>query len=273
MFESIARNVSNVCTCAIIVYMNSQCFMAKEKNILRVKELNSQDLINFPVKAVNLIEKIINSLFSSLIYEYSLVREYNKSDGEENSKSDSIYLSRQKLIEIREMKKAVKRAAFAENYDCFRRWESLYAIIKNNQWTFNALEYIEIYLASQKDCLLMYIEEKVVLNVFDYIVSTLAKLSNGDREVFLKLIKEYNNLPVFKIDFTKEDLHIKTVDKKRDFVQQIFLENFDLEIPLEIWINIYFEASEDEENVFAQKFRSKPYIAFLKKLNKMQTAL
>src|SRR5699024_3386322 len=200
--------------------MNSQCFMAKEKNILRVKELNSQDLINFPVKAVNLIERIVDSLFGSLIHEYSLVCEYNKSYGE-----DPIYGSRQKLIEIREIKKAVKRAAFAENYDCFRRWESLFAIIKNNKWTFNALEYIEIYLASQKDCLLMYIEGKVVFNVFDYIVSTLAELSNGDGEVFLKIIKEYNNLSVFKVDLTKENLQLKTLDEKRDFVQQIFLKN------------------------------------------------
>ena len=240
--------------------------MAKEKNILRVKELNSQDLINFPVKAVNLIERIVDSLFGSLIHEYSLVCEYNKSYGE-----DPIYGSRQKLIEIREIKKAVKRAAFAENYDCFRRWESLFAIIKNNKWTFNALEYIEIYLASQKDCLLMYIEGKVVFNVFDYIVSTLAELSNGDGEVFLKIIKEYNNLSVFKVDLTKENLQLKTLDEKRDFVQQIFLKNFDPGIPLELWINIYLEASRDEGNIFAQEFQEKPYTAFLKELNKMQT--
>src|SRR5699024_2051740 len=170
-----------------------------------------------------------------------------------------------------EIKKAVKRAAFAENYDCFRRWESLFAIIKNNKWTFNALEYIEIYLASQKDCLLMYIEGKVVFNVFDYIVSTLAELSNGDGEVFLKIIKEYNNLSVFKVDLTKENLQLKTLDEKRDFVQQIFLKNFDPGIPLELWINIYLEASRDEGNIFAQEFQEKPYTAFLKELNKMQT--
>lgn len=240
--------------------MNPQCFMAKEKNILRVEELNSQDLINFPVKAVNLIERIVDSLFDSLVCEY------NKSHGE-----DPIYVSREKLTEIREMKKEVKRAAFVENYGCFMRWESLYAIIKKNQWTFNALEYIEIYLASQKDCLLMYVREKAVFNVFNYIVSILAELSNGDRELFLKIIKEYNNLPVFKIDFTKEDLHIKTVDKKRDFVHQVFLKNFNPKIPLEIWINIYFEASKDEGNIFAQEFQTKPYIAFLRELDKMQT--
>lgn len=243
--------------------------MAKEKNILRVEELNSQDLINSPIKAIFLIEKLFNSLFSSLIHENSLVPENDEGDRKDNFRN----VSREKLTEIREMRKEVKRAAFVENYGCFMRWESLYAIIKKNQWTFNALEYIEIYLASQKNCLLMYVREKAVFNVFDYIISTLAELSNGDREVFLKIIKEYNNLPVFKIDFTKEDLHIKTVDKKRDFVQQVFLKNFNPEIPLELWINIYFEASKDEGSIFAQEFQTKPYTAFLKELDKMQTTL
>lgn len=238
--------------------------MAKEKNILRVEELNSQDMTNSPVTAVRLIERITDSLFGTWIHENSLLRENNESYSEEDS--------RQKLTEIREMKKAVKRAAFAENYDCFIRWESLYAIIKKNQWTFNALEYIEIYLASQKDCLLMYTGDKIIFDVFDYIVSTLAEVSNGNKEVFLKIIKEYNNLPVIKVDFKKEDLHHKTLEEKRDFAQQIFLENFDPEIPLELWLSIYFDASKYERGVFAQEFQTKLYISFLKELDKMQTA-
>lgn len=237
--------------------------MEKEKTILRVEELNSQDMINSPVRAVRQIERITDSLFSTWTYENSLLCKNNKSYSEEDS--------RQKLTEIREMKKAVKRAVFADNYDCFIRWEFLYGIIKNNQWTFNAIEYIEIYLATQKDCLSMYTGEKVVFDAFDYIVSTFAEASNGDREVFLKTIKEYNNLPVIKVNFEKEDLHRKTLEEKRDFVQQIFLENFNPEIPLELWLNIHFDANKYERGVFAQEFQKKPYTTFLKELDKMQT--
>src|SRR5699024_11126583 len=112
--------------------MNSQCFMAKEKNILRVKELNSQDLINFPVKAVNLIERIFDSFFAFLVHE----------EGRE--------ISKEKLDEIKKMKKTVKKSIFKDTYDCFRIWGDLDSEFKENQWTVTALEYMEIYLATQK---------------------------------------------------------------------------------------------------------------------------
>src|SRR5699024_5532928 len=109
--------------------MNSQCFMTKEKNILRVKELNSQDILESPVRAVRIIEGIFDSFFSFLVHE----------EGRE--------ISKEKLDEIKKTKKTVKKAIFTDSYDCFRIWEDLNSIIKENQWTFNALEYMEIYLA------------------------------------------------------------------------------------------------------------------------------
>lgn len=236
-------------------YANIACmnFTKKIKSIQHARELNSQKILESPVVDVRTIERIFDNFFDFLIHE----------EGRE--------ISKENLGETRRMREAIEKAVFTDNHSCYKIWKNLDSIFKENQWTFDALEYLEIYLASQKNCLLMYVREKAVFNVFNYIISTLAELSNGDREVFLKIIKEYNNLPVFKIDFTKEDLHIKTVDKKRDFVHQVFLKNFNPKIPLEIWINIYFEASKDEGNIFAQEFQTKPYIAFLRELDKMQT--
>ena len=47
--------------------------MEKEKTILRVEELNSQESINSPVAAVRQIERITDSLFSTWTYENSLL--------------------------------------------------------------------------------------------------------------------------------------------------------------------------------------------------------
>ena len=236
-------------------YANIACmnFTKKIKSIQHARELNSQKILELPVVAVRTIERIFDNFFDFLIHE----------EGRE--------ISKEKLGEIKKMKKAVKKVIFTESYNCFSLWEDLDSIFKENQWTFNALEYVEIYTATRKECITGYVEGKIVFGVFEHITSVLAEVSKGDKEVFLKIVKEYNNLPVFKIDFTKEDLHIKTVDKKRDFVHQVFLKNFNPKIPLEIWINIYFEASKDEGNIFAQEFQTKPYIAFLRELDKMQT--
>lgn len=236
-------------------YANIACmnFTKKIKSIQHARELNLQKILELPVVAVRTIERIFDNFFDFLIHE----------EGRE--------ISKEKLGEIKKMKKAVKKVIFTESYNCFSLWEDLDSIFKENQWTFNALEYVEIYTATRKECITGYVEGKIVFGVFEHITSVLAEVSKGDKEVFLKIVKEYNNLPVFKIDFTKEDLHIKTVDKKRDFVHQVFLKNFNPKIPLEIWINIYFEASKDEGNIFAQEFQTKPYIAFLRELDKMQT--
>ena len=252
MFESTAHNVNNVCTCAIIVYMNSQCFMAKEKNILRVKELNSQDILESPVRAIRIIEGIFDSFFSFLTYEKDKAT------------------SKEKLSDLRRMKKLVKKAIFTDSYDCFRIWEDLDSVFKENQWTFNALEYMEIYLATQKKCIIAHIEGKMLFYVFDHIIFVLAKACKGDRELFSKTIKEYNNLPEIHIEFSKENTPLDTIKEQRLFVQQRFLENFDAEIPLELWLNIYFDATRDETNIFTGSFQTKEFTAFIEEINKMQ---
>src|SRR5699024_10018746 len=240
-------------TCAIIVYMKSQCFMTKEKNILRVKELNSQDILESPVRAVRTIEGIFDSFFAFLVHE----------EGRE--------ISKEKLDEIKKMKKTVKKSIFKDTYDCFRIWGDLDSVFKENQWTFNALEYMEIYLATQKKCIIAHIEGKVLFYVFDHIIFVLAKACKGDRELFSKTIKEYNNLPEIHIAFSKENMTLDTIKEQRLFVQQRFLENFDAEIPLELWLNIYFDATRDETNIFTGSFQTKEFTAFIEEINKLQT--
>lgn len=233
-------------------YVNIVCmnFTEKAKSIQLAKELNSQDSINSPVVAVRTIERIFDSFFAFLVHE----------EGRE--------ISKEKLGEIRKMKKAVKKAVFTDSYDCFRTWENLDTIFKENQWTFNALEYMEIYSATQKKCIIAHIEGKMLFYVFDHIIFVLAKACKGDRELFLKSIKEYNNLPEIHIDFSEENMPLDTVKEQRLFVQQRFLENFDAEIPLALWLNIYFDATRDETNIFTGSFQTKEFTDFVKEINK-----
>ena len=235
-------------------YANIACmnFTEKTKSIQRAEELNSQKMLESPVLAVRIIERIFDSFFAFLVHE----------EGRE--------ISKEKLGEIRKIKKAVKKAIFTDSYDCFRIWKDLDSIIKENQWTFNALEYMEIYSATQKKCIIAHIEGKMLLYVFDHIIFVLAKACKGDRELFSKTIKEYNNLPEIHIDFSKENMPLDTIKEQRLFVQQRFLENFDAEAPLELWLNIYFDATRDETNIFTGSFQTKEFTAFIEEINKMQ---
>src|SRR5699024_1778190 len=183
---------------ANIVCMN---FTEKEKSIQRDEELNSLDILESPVLAVRLIERIFDSFFSFLIYE---------KDKE---------ISKEKLSELRNMKKVVKKAVFTDSYDCFGIWKDLDSIIKENQWTFNALEYLEIYLATQKECITAYAKGKMVYYVFEYIISLLTEASKGDKEVFLASIKEYNDLTTIRVDFSKENIPLNSIKEQRLFVQ------------------------------------------------------
>ena len=237
-------------------YVNIVCmnFTEKTKSIQHARELNSQKILESPVIAVRTIERIFDSFFAFLVHE----------EGRE--------ISKEKLDEIKKMKKAAKKAVFTDSYDCFRIWEDLDSIIKENQWTFNALEYLEIYLATQKECITAYVEGKIVFGVFEYITSVLAEVSKGDKEVFLKTIKEYNNLTTMRIDLNKEDIYPycpeNPLEEKRLFVKQRFLKHFDPEIPLELWLNIYFDAIEEGDNIFTESFQAKEFTNFVKEINR-----
>lgn len=237
--------------CANIACMN---FTEQEKNIQRVEELNSQDILESPVLAVRIIERIFDSFFAFLVHE------------------EGIEISREKLGEIRGMKKEVKKAIFTDSYNCFSLWEDLDSIFKENQWTFDALEYMEIYLATQKNCIMTYVEGKIVFGVFEHITSVLAEASRGDKEVFSKSIKEYNDLTTIRVDFNEEEMHPlyseNPLREKRLFVKQRFLKYFDPEIPLELWLSIHFEAVREEDNIFTETFQTKEFTAFVKEINK-----
>lgn len=236
---------------ASIVCMN---FTEKTKSIQLARELNSQKILESPVVAVRTIERIFDNFFDFLATE------------------DDRGFSKERLGEIRGMKKATKKAVFTDNHRCYKIWKNLDSIFKENQWTFDALEYLEIYLATRKECITAYAKGKMLYYVFEYIIPILAEASKGDKEVFLKSIKEYNDLTTIRVDFNEEGAHRSyseiTLGEKMFLVKQQFLENFDAEIPLELWLNIYFEATRDETNIFTQSFQSKEFTAFVKEINK-----
>ena len=229
-------------------------FTEKEKSIQRAEELNSLDILESPVLAVRIIERIFDSFFSFLIYE---------KDKE---------LSKEKLSELRNMKKVVKKAVFTDSYDCFGIWKDLDTIFKENRWTFNALEYMEIYTATRKECITAYAKGKIVFGVFEHITSVLAEASKGDKEVFLASIKEYNDLTTIRVDLNEEGMHPSYSEnplrEKRLFVKQRFLEHFDPEIPLELWFNIHFEATRERDNIFTESFQTKEFTNFVKEINR-----
>lgn len=237
-------------------YANIACmnFTKKIKSIQLARELNSQKILESPVVAVRTIERIFDNFFDFLIHE----------EGRE--------ISKEKLDEIKKMKKAVKKVIFTESYNCFSLWEDLDSIFKENQWTFNALEYVEIYLATQKQCITGCVEGKIVFGVFEHITSVLAEVSKGDKEVFLKIVKEYNDLTTVRVDFNEGDIHPRHSEnllrEKRLFVKQQFLENFDPKIPLELWLNIHFETTREGTNIFTGSFQSKEFTNFVKEINR-----
>lgn len=259
-------------------YANIACmyFTEKEKSIQRARELNSRDLINSPVVAVRSIERIFDNFFDFLATE------------------DDRGFSKKRLGELRMTREVVRKAIFKNTYSCYSIWEDVDSIIKENQWTFNALEYLEIYTATRKECITAYVKGKIVYKgkiayyVFEHITSILAEASKGNKEAFLKSIKEYNDLTTIRVDFNEEDVHprhsenplrenkILTLEEKRIlileekqlFVKQQFLENFDPKIPLELWLNIHFETTREGDNIFTESFQTKEFTDFVKEINK-----
>lgn len=236
---------------ANIVCMN---FTEKTKSIQHARELNSQKILESPVIAVRIIERIFDNFFDFLVHE----------EGKE--------ISKEKLEELRGMKEAVKKAAFTDNHSCYKIWKNLDSIFKENQWTFDALEYLEIYLATRKECITAYAKGKMLYYVFEYIIPILAEASKGDKEVFLKSIKEYNDLTTIRVDFNEGDTHHSyseiTLGEKMFLVKQYFLDHFDPKIPLELWLSIHFEATREGSNVYTESFQSKEFTDFVKEINK-----
>lgn len=258
-------------------YANIACmnFTKKTDSVQRARELNSRDSINSPVVAVRSIERIFDNFFDFLATE------------------DDRGFSKERLGELRKMKKAVKKAIFRGTYNCYNNWEDVDSIIKENQWTFNALEYLEIYTATRKECITAYAKGKIVHKgkmayyVFEHVTSILAEASKGNKEVFLKSVKEYNDLTTIRVDFNEEGTHprhsenplrenkLLTLEEKRllleekqFFVKQQFLENFDPKIPLELWLNIHFDTTREGENIFTESFQTKEFTNFVKEINR-----
>lgn len=236
---------------ASIACMN---FTKKIKSIQLARELNSRDSINSPVTSVHTIERIFDNFFDFLVTE------------------DDRGFSKERLGEIRGMKKATKKAVFTDNHSCYKIWKNLDSIFKENQWTFDALEYLEIYLATRKECITAYAKGKMLYYVFEYIIPILAEASKGDKEVFLKSIKEYNDLTTIRVDFNEEGTHPSyleiTLGETMFLVKQQFLEHFDAEIPLELWLNIYFETTREGTNIYTESFQTKEFTDFVKEINK-----
>lgn len=243
-------------------------FTKKTESVQRARELNSRDSINSPVESVRSIEKIFDSFFAFLIHE------------------DDKGFSKERPGKLRRMREGVRKAVFKDTYSCYSRWEDLDSIFKENRWTFNALEYLEIYTATRKECITAYVKGKIVYKgkiayyVFEHVTSILAEASKGNKEAFLKSIKEYNDLTTIRVDFDEEGTHpnypeitleekrILILEEKQLFVKQQFLEHFDSEIPLELWLNIHFEATREGDNIFTESFQTKEFTDFVKEINK-----
>lgn len=106
-------------------------------------------------------------------------------------------------------------------------------------WKFDSYEYMEIFLATQFPKLRMRTEKEVSAK-FHNIVSLLAKVSNGDKSIFLKNIKEYNDLnPCIVHTVGKND------KEASEFLEEIFYKNYHKDISLSLWLNIYLDIDED----------------------------
>lgn len=106
-------------------------------------------------------------------------------------------------------------------------------------WKFDSYEYMEIFLATQFPKLRMRTDENESAK-FHNIVSLLAKVSNGDKSLFLKNIKEYNDLnPCIVYTAGKND------KESSEFLEEIFYKNYHKDISLSLWLNIYLDIDED----------------------------
>ena len=109
----------------------------------------------------------------------------------------------------------------------------------NTHWKFDSYEYMEIFLATQFPKLRMRTEKEVSAK-FHNIVSLLAKVSNGDKSLFLKNIKEYNDLnPCIVYTAGKND------KESSEFLEGVFCQNYHKDISLSLWLNLYLDADED----------------------------
>src|SRR5699024_4600252 len=151
------------------------------------------------------------------------------------------------------MKKVVKKAVCTDSYDCFGIWKDLDTIFKENRWTFNALEYMEIYTATRKECITAYAKGKIVFGVFEHITSVLAEASKGDKEVFLASIKEYNDITTIRVDLNEESMRPSYSEiplrEKKHFEKHSIIEHFGAETPIELEFNSPCEATRERCNI------------------------
>ena len=118
----------------------------------------------------------------------------------------------------------------------------------HTQWKFDSYEYMEIFLATQFPKLHMR-TEKEVSTKFHNIVSLLAKVSNGDKSLFLKNIKEYNDLNPCIVHTAG-----KNAKEASEFLEEIFYKNYHKDISLSLWLNLYLDADEDLDSIESNQY-------------------
>ena len=131
----------------------------------------------------------------------------------------------------------------------------------HTHWKFDSYEYMEIFLATQFPKLRMRTEKEVSAK-FHNIVSLLAKVSNGDKSLFLKNIKEYNDL---------NHCIVHTVGKNdkesSEFLEEIFYKNYHKDISLSLWLNIYLDIDEDLDS---NEFLPNQYYVTIKEIKRQK---
>lgn len=118
----------------------------------------------------------------------------------------------------------------------------------HTHWKFDSYEYMEIFLATQFPKLRMRTEKEVSAK-FHNIVSLLAKVSNGDKSLFLKNIKEYNDLNPC-IVYTAG----KNAKESSEFLEGVFCQNYHNDISLSLWLNLYLDADEDLDSIESNQY-------------------
>lgn len=118
----------------------------------------------------------------------------------------------------------------------------------HTHWKFDSYEYMEIFLATQFPKLRMRTEKEVSAK-FHNIVSLLAKVSNGDKSLFLKNIKEYNDLNACIVHTAG-----KNAKEASEFLEGVFCQNYHNDISLSLWLNLYLDADEDLDSIESNQY-------------------
>lgn len=118
----------------------------------------------------------------------------------------------------------------------------------HTHWKFDSYEYMEIFLATQFPKLRMRTEKEVSAK-FHNIVSLLAKVSNGDKSLFLKNIKEYNDLNPCIVHTAG-----KNTKESSEFLEGVFCQNYHNDISLSLWLNLYLDADEDLDSIESNQY-------------------